>query len=92
MITVGKDVAGEVCPIRPGSPATGHCGIADPAAATGTELEREMVFAEAFRYLRLRLELFCALLVASQDATSLIRHLREIGRAEGATDRPRDSI
>lgn len=51
-----------------------------------------MAFIEAHRYLRLRLELFCALPVASPDAMRLTRHLREIGRAEGATDRARDSI
>lgn len=92
VITVCDDAAGEVCPIWPGSPATAHWGITDPAAATGTELEREMAFIEALRYLRLRLELFCALPVASLDAMSLTRHLREIGRAEGATDRARDKI
>ncbi|MCL4067408.1 arsenate reductase ArsC [Pseudomonas sp. GX19020] len=90
VITVCDDAAGEVCPLWPGTPATAHWGIADPAAATDTELEREMAFIEALRYLTLRLELFCELPMASLDAMSLNSHLREIGRAEGATDQARD--
>lgn len=90
VITVCDDAAGEVCPLWPGKPATAHWGIADPAAATGTELEREMAFIEALRYLKLRLELFCELPMTSLDAMSLNSHLREIGRAEGATDHARE--
>jgi arsenate reductase (thioredoxin) len=86
VITVCDNAAGEVCPVWPGQPLTGHWGIPDPAAATGTEKEVAAVFAETCRQLRNRLELFLNLPLATLDRTSLQTRLREIGQTSDATE------
>ena len=82
VITVCDNAAGEVCPIWPGQPMTGHWGVADPAAITGTSGEVAAAFAEACRQLRNRTELFLSLPLASLDRMSLQRRLREIGETD----------
>ena len=91
VFTVCDNAAGEVCPFWPGQPMTAHWGIEDPAAATGTELERKMAFVNALRYMKARIAAFSSLPVASLDRSSLATKLREIGQAEGAT-RPRPDV
>ena len=85
VFTVCDNAAGETCPLWPGHPMTAHWGIEDPAAATGTELEREMSFINALSYMKARISAFTALPVEALDRTSLTAKLREIGHAEGAT-------
>lgn len=85
VFTVCDNAAGETCPIWPGQPMTAHWGIEDPAAVTGTELQREAAFVAAFRYLRNRITAFTALPLASLDRMALSTRLREIGRGDGAT-------
>jgi len=84
VITVCDNAAGEVCPIWPGQPMTGHWGVPDPAAVTGSEKEIAAAFAETCRQLRNRLELFLNLPIASLDRMSLQARLREIGQADNA--------
>lgn len=91
VFTVCDNAAGEVCPFWPGQPMTAHWGIEDPAAATGTELERKMALVNALRYMKARIAAFSSLPVASLDRSSLATKLREIGQAEGAT-RPRPDV
>jgi arsenate reductase len=85
VFTVCDNAAGESCPLWPGQPMTAHWGIEDPAAAEGTELERQAAFVTAFRHLRNRIDAFVSLPLPSIDKLSLGTRLREIGRTDGAT-------
>jgi len=80
VFTVCDNAAAEVCPIWPGQPMTAHWGIPDPAAAEGTEVERRLAFAEAYRQLSNRISIFASLPLASLDKLSLQKRLDEIGR------------
>ena len=81
VFTVCDDAAGEVCPIWPGQPMTAHWGVPDPAAATGSEAEIGVAFAEAARLLRNRIALFLELPIDEIDRMSLQARLRDIGKA-----------
>ena len=85
VFTVCDNAAGEACPLWPGQPMTAHWGIEDPAAAEGTELEKEAAFTTAFRFLKNRIDGFISLPLNKIDKLSLGTRLREIGRVEGAT-------
>lgn len=87
VFTVCDNAAGEVCPVWPGQPLTAHWGIEDPAAATGTDLERERAFVMAFRYLKNRIAAFSSLPVAKLDRIALKKHIDDIGRSDGATSK-----
>jgi arsenate reductase len=87
VFTLCDNAAGEICPIWPGQPMTAHWGIEDPAAVTGSEIDKERAFVQAFKYLRNRISLFLSLPLASIDKLALGSKLREIGRIEGATDK-----
>jgi protein-tyrosine-phosphatase len=80
VFTVCDNAANEVCPIWPGQPMTAHWGLPDPAAAQGTEAERRLAFAEAYRMLHNRISIFVNLPLASLDRLALQRRLDEIGR------------
>jgi arsenate reductase len=85
VFTVCDNAAGEVCPIWPGQPMTAHWGIEDPAAVEGSDIEKQRVFALAFRYLKNRISLLLATPIARLDKLALKNRLREIGEIEGAT-------
>jgi arsenate reductase len=89
VFTVCDNAAGEACPVWPGQPMTAHWGIEDPAAVTGTDIEKEAAFVAAFRHLKNRISLFASLPLSSIDKISLGTRLREIGRGEGATAPPK---
>ena len=59
---------------------TAHWGIPDPAAAEGTDAEKHLAFAEAYRMLKNRIDIFTSLPMASLDRLALQRRLEEIGR------------
>ena len=80
VFTVCDSAANEPCPVWPGQPMTAHWGVPDPAAATGTELQKRQAFREAFRQLENRIKIFTALPVATLDRLSLKRKLDEIGK------------
>lgn len=80
VFTVCDDAANEVCPVWPGHPMTAHWGVPDPAAAQGSEAEKALAFAEAFRMLRNRISLLINLPIASLDRLSLQNHLDRIGK------------
>jgi arsenate reductase len=85
VFTVCDNAAGETCPVWPGQPMTAHLGIEDPAAAEGTDIQKEAAFVAAHRYLRNRISAFTNLPLQSIDRLSLGTKLRDIGRGVGAT-------
>jgi arsenate reductase len=85
--TVCDNAAGEVCPIWPGQPMTAHWGLPDPAAAEGTEAERRLAFAQAYRMLSNRIGIFVNLPLGSLDRLSLQKRLDSIGKS-GALREP----
>ncbi|MBS0388555.1 MAG: arsenate reductase ArsC [Proteobacteria bacterium] len=80
VITVCDNAAGEVCPVWPGKPMTAHWGVPDPAHIEDP-VASATAFAEAFRLLARRIELFANLPIATLDKLALGNRLREIGRA-----------
>ena len=80
VFTVCDDAANESCPVWPGQPMTAHWGVPDPAAAEGSEAERHLAFADAYRMLETRISIFTNLPVDKIDRLALQRHLDEIGR------------
>jgi arsenate reductase (thioredoxin) len=82
VFTVCDDAASEVCPIWPGQPMSAHWGVPDPAAAEGSEAERRLAFAEAYRMLNNRISIFVSLPLVSLDQLSLQRRLKEIGESK----------
>ncbi len=64
---------------------TAHWGIKDPAAATGSDIDKERAFNLAFRLMRNRIAAFIALPVSGLDKLSLANRLEDIGRMDGAS-------
>jgi arsenate reductase len=85
VFTVCDNAAGESCPVWPGQPMSAHWGIDDPAAAEGSDLDKERAFVQAFRFMKNRIGAFTALPIKRLDAVALGARLREIGHAEGAS-------
>lgn len=86
VFTVCDNAAGEVCPVWPGQPVTAHWGMADPVAAAGSPVEQHLAFAETYRMLRRRIEIFTNLRISALDRLSLKKELDEIGSAECERD------
>lgn len=84
VFTVCDSAAAEACPVWPGQPMTAHWGVADPAAATGSEADRMLAFAEAFRMLRNRISIFANLPLETLDQMSLQQKLKDIGTGTAA--------
>jgi arsenate reductase len=84
VFTVCDNAAAETCPVWPGQPMTAHWGVPDPAAATGNEAEVRLAFADAFRMLSNRINIFVSLPLRSLDALSLQRQLDAIGNSKDA--------
>src|ERR1700744_4379667 len=85
IFTVCDNAAGEVCPIWPGKPMTAHWGIADPAAAEGTDADKAFAFRKALKELETRIKLFVQLPIASLDQMTLLEKLRAIGHQPATT-------
>ena len=80
VFTVCDNAANEVCPIWPGQPITAHWGVPDPAAAEGSDAERHLAFADAYRMLTIRISVFASLPLRSLDRLTLQLRLHEIGQ------------
>ncbi len=79
IITVCDNAAGEACPVWPGRPATGHWGIADPAAVTDNGPDARIAFLEAYAQMADRIGRFVASPVETMNDTELRRLLSDIG-------------
>jgi protein-tyrosine-phosphatase len=88
VFTVCDQAAAEACPVWPGQPMTAHWGVADPAAAEGTEAEKRFAFADAFRMLNNRISIFVNLPIRSLDRLALQRQLDRIGKETDTSDKP----
>ncbi|MBZ0161971.1 MAG: arsenate reductase ArsC [Notoacmeibacter sp.] len=84
VFTVCDDAAKETCPVWPGQPVPAHWGVADPAVAEGTEAERRLAFADAYRMLTNRISIFTSLPISSLDRPALQSRLDAIDRDTGA--------
>ena len=80
VITVCDDAAGEICPVWPGGPLTAHWGIEDPAAKTGSDVEKRRAFRTAFHALEDRIKTLTALPVELLDRAQLRERIGAIGR------------
>ncbi len=80
VFTVCDNAAAETCPVWPGQPMTAHWGVPDPAAVEGTEAEKRLAFADAYRMLNNRISIFVSLPLKSLDRLTLQGRLSEIGR------------
>jgi arsenate reductase len=85
IFTVCDNAAGEACPVWLGHPMTAHWGVEDPAAAEGTDAERQRAFAQAARFLKNRISAFLSLPLASIDKLALETRLKQIGAMDGST-------
>jgi arsenate reductase (thioredoxin) len=88
VFTVCDNAARETCPVWPGQPMTAHWGVPDPAEATGNEAEVRFAFADAFRMLNNRINIFMSLPLRSLDQLSLQRQLDAIGKTKDAGGKP----
>ncbi|WP_187428903.1 Arsenate reductase [Roseobacter fucihabitans] len=71
VFTVCDSAANEECPAWDGQPISGHWGVPDPVAATGTLSERQLAFQHAYGALKNRIEAFAALPLATHNRISL---------------------
>ncbi|MBC7314541.1 MAG: arsenate reductase ArsC [Rhizobium sp.] len=81
VFTVCDSAAAEACPVWPGQPMTAHWGVPDPAALEGTETEKALAFADAYRMLGNRISIFVNLPIASLDRLALQKRVSEIGKS-----------
>ncbi len=80
VITVCDQAAGEMCPIWPGQPMTAHWGLPDPAAVEGSKAEIAAAFAETYRMMNNRIEIFVNLPMDTLSRLSLQKRLDEVGQ------------
>jgi arsenate reductase len=80
VFTVCDDAAAEACPAWPGQPMSAHWGVPDPVRVEGTEAERRLAFADAYRMLNNRISAFINLPISSLDRLSLKNKLDAIGK------------
>lgn len=81
VFTVCDQAAAEPCPVWPGQPMTAHWGVPNPVTVDGTEAEKRLAFADAYRQLRNRISIFVSLPIETLDRFALQTRLDEIGKA-----------
>ena len=84
VLTVCDQAAGEVCPLWPGQPVSAHWGVPDPVAVSGSEVEVDRAFMDAFLMLTRRISLFTVLPFDKLDRLALQREVSAIGAAQAS--------
>lgn len=79
VFTVCDDAANETCPVWPGQPISAHWGMPDPSAAAGGEVAQRLVFADTYRMLNQRIDIFTSLPFDTLSDQSLRNRLKKIG-------------
>ena len=80
VFTVCDNAAGEVCPVWPGQPMTGHWGVEDPAAVHGSDAQKWLAFRKAFKELENRIKAFTSLPIRALDRIELQEMINSIGQ------------
>lgn len=86
VFTVCDLAANEECPPWPGQPLTAHWGQPDPVKVEGTDGEKALAFAEAYRQLRSRIQAFVALPLDQLDRQTTQARLDELAREPATAD------
>ena len=68
IITVCANATGEVCPVWPGKPSSAYWGVADPAAAVGSDSKKLRCFQICFEQMKERITTFLTGLEAGEEA------------------------
>ena len=84
VFTLCDQAAAEACPVWPGQPMTAHWGMPDPAAVSGNEAEIALAYADAYRMLYQRIDIFTNLPLADLEPVALQQRLDEIGARQHA--------
>ena len=84
VFTLCDRAAAESCPVWPGQPMTAHWGMPDPAAVTGTDAAVALAYADAYRMLHQRIDIFTNLPLADLEPVALQQRLDEIGAVRNA--------
>jgi arsenate reductase (thioredoxin) len=82
IITVCDNAAGETCPVWLGKPTTAHWGIPDPAAVQGPDIEKKAAFAQAFKLMSTRINLFLSLPLSSINQLRIKQEMDAIGQLQ----------
>jgi arsenate reductase len=91
VFTVCDNAAKEVCPVWPRQPMTAHWGLPDPVLVEGSEVERQLAFADALRLLTNRISIFTSLPLDKLSKLSLQAKLDEIGKTKLDTELAKSS-
>ena len=84
VFTICDRAAEEVCPVWPEQPLCAHWGFSDPAAVEGKEAVIRAAFADIYRKIATRLEIFTNLPLESLDRLTLKQKLDEIGASHSS--------
>ena len=80
VFTVCDNAAGEICPVWPGQPITGHWGVEDPSQFQGTDEQKSREFSRVANILKRRIELFASLPLDKLDRMTIATKIKDIGR------------
>jgi len=80
VFTICDSAPGELCPVWPGQPITGHWSVPDPASVEGSPEEIDRAFLDTFTILERRISLFLCLPLSSLDELAIKNEIAEIGQ------------